>query len=98
MLQNEREGDDSRSYPCTQPNILTFQIGGKMFPIDPKDLGNQLPKSKVVPHCSAGMRTDGMRVRLTGQECTFLGGVRRVARSSSRTRTLSPPFDLYVLL
>ncbi|KAK7442722.1 hypothetical protein VKT23_015969 [Stygiomarasmius scandens] len=47
MLQNEREGDDSRSYPCTQPNILTFQIGGKMFPIDPKDLGNQLFEDSV---------------------------------------------------
>ncbi|KAG5652142.1 hypothetical protein H0H81_006125 [Sphagnurus paluster] len=28
-------------FPCNEPHTLTFQIGGKMFPVDPRDFVNQ---------------------------------------------------------
>ena len=33
--------------PCDQPHTLAFQIGGKMFPVDPRDFTSQNKKGDV---------------------------------------------------
>ncbi|THV00298.1 acid protease [Dendrothele bispora CBS 962.96] len=47
LPRNQREGTDPQSYLCNQPISLTFQIGGNMFPVDPRDFGIQLFEDSV---------------------------------------------------
>ncbi|KAF4621635.1 hypothetical protein D9613_012568 [Agrocybe pediades] len=34
-------------FPCTEPHTLTFKIGGKMFPVDPRDFAGQAYQNNV---------------------------------------------------
>ncbi|RDB16465.1 Pepsin A [Hypsizygus marmoreus] len=41
-------------FPCSEPHTLAFQIGGKLFPIDPRDFANQ-EFSNTVASCSPNL-------------------------------------------
>jgi len=34
-------------YPCSEPHTLAFQIGGVLFPVDPRDFGTQALTNSV---------------------------------------------------
>lgn len=40
------------NFPCSEPHTLAFKIGGKMFPVDPRDFTTQ-PYQDSVDLCSS---------------------------------------------
>ena len=36
-----------RIYPCSEPHTLAFQVGGVLFPVDPRDFGAQALANSV---------------------------------------------------
>jgi hypothetical protein len=36
----------SAPFPCSEPHDLTFQIGGRFFPVDPRDFASQAPEGE----------------------------------------------------
>jgi phytepsin len=49
-------------FPCTEPHTLAFEIGGKMFPVDPRDFASQAFRNDV-QRCAANVvATDAPRI------------------------------------
>ncbi|KIM43824.1 hypothetical protein M413DRAFT_443706 [Hebeloma cylindrosporum] len=49
-------------FPCSEPHSLAFEIGGKMFPVDPRDFASQAFPDNV-QRCNANLvSTDAPRV------------------------------------
>ncbi|KAG6878986.1 hypothetical protein C0992_006080, partial [Termitomyces sp. T32_za158] len=44
------------TFPCDEPHMLAFQIGGKMFPVDPRDFIMQVNLNDV-NNCTASLVT-----------------------------------------
>lgn len=42
------------TYPCSKPHTLAFEIGGRMFPVDPRDFGTQVSSSSSSSSSSSG--------------------------------------------
>ncbi|KAJ7585746.1 aspartic peptidase domain-containing protein [Mycena floridula] len=46
-VTGREQGDPDVSVPCSVPHTVAFEIGGKMFPVDPRDLITPGPDSAV---------------------------------------------------
>lgn len=50
--QTASDVEEEPIFPCSTPHTLAFQIGGKMFPIDPRDFTTQYEEGDAT-YCSA---------------------------------------------
>ncbi|KAJ3845275.1 acid protease [Lentinula raphanica] len=62
----EKPEDQSTSTSCAIPHILSFQIGGQLFPVDPKDLVWTDEDSKRGEQCYLNVAPTDVPVRGTG--------------------------------
>ena len=46
------------SFPCSEPHTIAFSIGGKLFPVDPRDFIQQVYENDVVTCTSMLTSTD----------------------------------------
>ncbi|EIM84055.1 acid protease [Stereum hirsutum FP-91666 SS1] len=51
---NANANTNTVTYPCSEPHTLAFEIGGRMFPVDPRDFGTQVSSSSSSSSSSSG--------------------------------------------